>query len=76
MPRFQQGDRVKVSAGPLKGRTGVITSFHLASAPREFGMGGEDADRTMVMYQISFDTQGSSQERDGLVLEEWLQALG
>lgn len=76
MPRFQQGDRVKVLTGPLKGKTGEVTGFHLASAPREFGMGGQDADRTMVMYQISFDAQGSSLGTDGLVLEEWLQALG
>jgi len=60
-------------AGPLKGRTGVIASFHLAYAPREFALGGDDANRTLVMYQVTLDSQEASQASDGLVLEDWLQ---
>ena len=75
MPQFKEGDKVRVSAGPLKGRTGVIMSFHLASAPREFALGGDDANRTIVMYQMTVDSQDASQETDGMVMEDWLQPV-
>ena len=72
MPQFKEGDKVRVSVGPLKGRTGVIVSFHLASAPREFALGGNDANRTILMYQITVDAQDASQATDGMVMEDWL----